>query len=305
MTSPVQLPDGGLAHPQPGPRDAGGCSSRTADGQLKPFLDSAEQATPPATLVGDEPRGVSLGQRRPARRDHDRDDARGPDRPAPRGDARHHARRASSRRPTERRSTTSTRDRSSRSTSRAASRATCAPANGVAVDAREPGAGARSSRSTSSDGVKLFRVAVRRRLGALDPLREPAAARAAPDLGRGASGRTAGSPSPSPRPTRCSAASRCWIRSRPSLERLPSPSTATCSTRPGTATARCSPSASRSAAASGASSAAGERSEVDSIVAVGAALAAARVLRRLDPDVTEDQTPRSWKPSMWCSKPIC
>ena len=52
VTSPVQLPDGGLLIPNQvlGRRRL---LIATPDGQLKPFLDSAEQATPPATLVGD------------------------------------------------------------------------------------------------------------------------------------------------------------------------------------------------------------------------------------------------------------
>jgi sugar lactone lactonase YvrE len=52
VTSPVQLPDGGALIPNQvlGRRRL---LIATPDGLLKPFLDSAEQATPPATLVGD------------------------------------------------------------------------------------------------------------------------------------------------------------------------------------------------------------------------------------------------------------
>ena len=51
MTSPVELPDGGMLIPNQvlGRRRL---LIATADGQVRPFLDSAEQATPPATLVG-------------------------------------------------------------------------------------------------------------------------------------------------------------------------------------------------------------------------------------------------------------
>jgi serine/threonine protein kinase len=52
VTSPVQLPDGGMLIPNQvlGRRRL---LIAAPDGQLRPFLDSAEQATPPATLVGE------------------------------------------------------------------------------------------------------------------------------------------------------------------------------------------------------------------------------------------------------------
>ena len=52
VTSPVQLSDGGMLIPNQvlGRRRLLICAP---DGQLRPFLDSTEQATPPATLVGE------------------------------------------------------------------------------------------------------------------------------------------------------------------------------------------------------------------------------------------------------------
>jgi len=52
LTSPVQLPDGGMLIPNQvlGRRRL---LIAAPDGQLRPFLDLAEQATPPATLVGE------------------------------------------------------------------------------------------------------------------------------------------------------------------------------------------------------------------------------------------------------------
>ena len=182
VTSPVQLPRRRPADSQPGSRTpaAAHLDRRRTAPTVPRFRRAGDSAGDPR---GRGPRRVSVGQRRTARDAHDRDDARGSDRPTARSDSRHRARRASWRRPTARRSTTSTRGRSSRSTSRAASR-TCAPPT-ASPSTRAPTAPRSSSRSTSNDGVKLFRVPFRRELRALDSLREPAAPRAAADLGRG------------------------------------------------------------------------------------------------------------------------
>ena len=118
--------------------------------------------------------------------------------------------RASSRRPTARRSTTSTRGRSSRSRSRAASRATCGPPTASRSTRASP-APRSSSRSTRRTGSSCSASASTAALSSRSSSRARNGCRRFPSRGP-RSGRTAGSPSPSPLPTRCSAASRCWIR---------------------------------------------------------------------------------------------
>ena len=90
VTSPVQLPDGGMLIPN------------QVLGRRRLLIatpDGTAQAVPRLRRAGDaaggprgpEPRRLPLRQRRTAVRDHDRDPARGTDRPAARGDARDHA----------------------------------------------------------------------------------------------------------------------------------------------------------------------------------------------------------------------
>jgi serine/threonine protein kinase/sugar lactone lactonase YvrE len=155
VTSLAQLPDGGLLIPNQvlGRRRL---LIATPDGQLKPFLDSAEQATPPATLVGEslvaflsgsvgQPSVITIATLPEGRIVRRLEETRGimPQSlvASPDGQTLYYVNAGTLFSvPVEGGTPTSLR-----------------PANGVAVDAREPGA-ALIVQVNAADGVKLFRV---------------------------------------------------------------------------------------------------------------------------------------------------
>ena len=217
-TSPVELPDGGMLVPNQilGRRRL---VISAPDGQIRPFLDSAEQATPPATRVGEDLVAFLSGTRRTASAHHDREDPRGTHRAPARGRRGASLRRASSRRPTAGRSTTSTRDPSLRSESREAPRGISVPptASRSIRTARARPSSSRSTRSTGSS-CPVFRSTEAPNFRFSSRARSSWRPSRSPDR---PSARTAGSRSLSPRPTRCSAASPSSTRSTPPSSAFP------------------------------------------------------------------------------------
>ncbi len=208
VTSPVQLPDGGMLIPNQvlGRRRL---LIAAPDGQLKPFLDPAEQATPPATLVGEnlvaflsgsvgQPSMITVATMPEGRIVRRLEETKGI---APQG-------------------LVASPDGKTLYYVNAGSffsvdveggkPRNLRPANGVAVDPRGPNPSL-VVQVNGLDGVKLFHVPLDGSSEisilfssdcAWRPSRSPAR-RSVP---------TEGSPSPSRRPTRCSAASRCSTR---------------------------------------------------------------------------------------------
>ena len=218
-TSPVRAPRRRPARSQPGPRDAGGSSSRRPTGR------SGRSSTPPS-----RPRRRRRSWARTSWRfspaavgqpplHHDRDDARGTHRAPARGDAGH---RSAEPRGVARRPDALLRQRGIpllRSASREAPRAICVPptASRSIRAARARPSSSRSTRSTgsSSPAFRSTEAPSSRSSSRARSAWRPSRSRDRP------SARTAGSRSPSPRPTRCSAASPSSTRSPPRSSAFP------------------------------------------------------------------------------------